>query len=522
MLKDSTNHQSRTLAALTEISRFMSGSLDYRQIAYHCLQALGENLDLEHCGLVMPSKDQNKLVLSVGINWPVDGISEFDRQESALGKVFASGMPIAVHDISELENLVLPPLENPASIAGFLAVPVLVNRRPIGVLSAYRVSNRTMVDEDIKVMKIIASILSQTLQLADVVEEQSRKLKKENEELHAELENKFHVDNLMSSSQAMRVTLEMIKKVASTDASVLLRGESGTGKTMIAKGIHFSSSRRKNPLITVNCAAIPETLIESELFGHEKGSFTGAINRRIGKFESAAGGSLFLDEIGELSLETQAKLLRIIQEGSFERVGSNQTLHSDVRLICATNAQLEKMVREKKFREDLYYRLMVIPLFIPPLRDRREDILPLIHHFTKTYNAKYGKSVQMSREAMEFLENHSWPGNVRELENTIERTIILATSQILHSSDIPLLGGLTTQVEIQVPETVARLPQFEFNANNPRAPYERVPLRETQVKIALEESAGIQTLASKKLGVSLRQLRYAIKKYGLEAKTFKA
>src|SRR5689334_13124965 len=254
---------------------------------------------------------------------------------------------------------------------------------------------------------------------------------------------------MISNSSAMAKTLAMVKRVAGTDASVLLRGESGTGKTLLARSIHYASTRQKAPFVIVNCAALPANLIESELFGHEKGAFTGALVQRIGRFEAADGGSIFLDEIGEIPTETQAKLLSVIQDGTFERVGSSKTMTADVRLICATNANLEQLVREKKFREDLYYRLMVVPINVPPLRSRREDVLPLASYFLKKFTTKYNKRISISREVMEFLESYAWPGNVRELENTIERTVVLAGGEALTAKDIPILNSM-----VEAPEPV--------------------------------------------------------------------
>jgi transcriptional regulator with GAF, ATPase, and Fis domain len=282
--------------------------------------------------------------------------------------------------------------------------------------------------------------------------------------------------------------------------------------------------------VIVNCASLPATLIESELFGHEKGAFTGAFAQRIGRFEAADGGTLFLDEIGELPLETQAKLLRVIQDGTFERVGSSKTMSVNVRLICATNSNLEEQIRDKQFREDLYYRLMVVPVQVPPLRNRKEDILPLCSYFLKKFTTKYGKRISISREVMDFLEGYNWPGNVRELENTIERTVVLAGGETLTPRDIPLLEtlvvaapqALATQ---QAPEPAAAPGIVSFGPmqgkSRERQPYERVPLREKDIREAMHNAGGIQTHAARTLGVSLRQLRYALTRFNIAATEFK-
>ncbi len=529
-MKDSMVHQARTLAALTDISRHISSSLDYKKLAHQFLASLRENLELEKCALLMPNGDKTGFNVEAGTGW------EEGELEKALPKItrtvvkpiFSSGMPIALLDASDISDLYIPSSllrENP--VVGFIGVPILVNQIAIGVLVSYRTSFRTMIDEDVNVMKIVASILSQTLKLADFVAKTNQKLRKENDDLHAELEGKFEIDNFISSSSSMNTTVEMMKKVSYTDATVLLRGESGTGKTLIAKGVHYNSQKKRGAFVMVNCAAIPSNLIESELFGHEKGAFTGAISKRIGRFEAAEGGTIFLDEIGDLSLDLQAKLLQVIQEKSYQRVGSNETLISDVRIICATNVNLEEAVQQKKFREDLYYRLMVVPVYLPSLKARKEDVLPLAVHFLKKFNNKYSKSLSLSKDAIRFLEEYTWPGNVRELENTIERSAILAKENELQASDISLLSPLiNTEGQMSngySPPEEARVnyPSFEGRIVRQRAPYERVPIKEDNIRKALSDSVGIQTLAARTLGISLRQLRYAIKKYKLDVNTYK-
>ena len=529
-MKDFMVHQARTMAALTEISKLFSSSLDYREVADRCLRTLSETLELERGTLLMPTSDRTFLVIKASVGFSPEEIRSavYKIGEDFVGKVFSNCLPMAIPDNEEVQGIPTP-REDADDFKlyriGFIAVPVVLDSRPIGVITAHRTSrSTTMVDEDIKVMKIVASLLSQTLRIAEMIREENSRLVQENKELHAELEDRFNPDNLISNSSAMSKTLAMVKRVSGTDASVLLRGESGTGKTLLARSIHYSSSRQKSPFVIVNCAALPANLIESELFGHEKGAFTGALNLRIGRFEAADAGTIFLDEIGEIPAETQSKLLRVIQDGTFERVGSSKTMTADVRLICATNANLEQLVRDKRFREDLYYRLMVVPINVPPLRSRKEDILPLASYFLKKFTTKYNKRISISREVMEFLEGYAWPGNVRELENTIERTVVLAGSEALTAKDIPILNSMV-EVPEPVPVSPPQIGVVTFSPLSKRSKerqlYERVPLREKDIREAMHEAGGIQTHAARALGVSLRQLRYALTRFGIKPTEFK-
>ncbi len=530
-MKDFMVHQGRTLAAITEISKLFSSSLDYTEVATRCLWTLSEVLDLEKGTLLMPTSDRKFLVIKASVGFaPEEARSAvYKIGQDFVGKVFSNSLAMALPGDEVLEGVPTPKQEGDdfqLYRIGFIAVPVILDNRPIGVITAHRTSrSTTMVDEDIRVMKIVASLLSQTLRIADMVREENERLVQENRELHAELEDRFNPENMISNSSSMAKTLAMVGRVAETDATVLLRGESGTGKTLLARAIHYSSGHKKGPFVIVNCAALPASIIESELFGHEKGAFTGAVSQRIGRFEAADRGTLFLDEIAELPLETQAKLLRVIQDGTFERVGSSKTISVEVRLICATNANLEQMIRERKFREDLYYRLMVVPVNVPPLRSRKEDILPLASYFFKRFTTKYNKRISLSREVMEFLENYPWPGNVRELENTIERTVVLAGNEALTVKDIPVLN---TMVE-SPPPLITQAPQPlgvvtiapVTGRTRERQLYERVPLREKDLREALHNAGGIQTHAARVLGVSLRQLRYALQRYSIKAQEFK-
>ncbi|MGA1797051.1 MAG: sigma-54-dependent transcriptional regulator [bacterium] len=325
-------------------------------------------------------------------------------------------------------------------------------------------------------------------------------LREENRELKSILHERFSFDHIVSASGQMEEVLNLVTRVARTDTTVLIRGESGTGKELIAQAIHFHSLRAERPLIKVNCAALPETLLESELFGHEKGSFTGAITLRRGRFEEADGGSIFLDEIGDISLSTQAKLLRVIQEKTFQRIGSNTTIETDCRILAATNRNLEELMKEGTFREDLYYRLNVVPIVIPPLRERKEDIPRLIEHFLKQFSLKCHKQIKgITREARDMLIKYDYPGNIRELENIIERAVVLTRHEVIDVEDLPMQMKQRPQ-EVVEPQTGLLGSQL---SNSERS----------MILKALENHRWVQTRAAEELGISERVLRYKMKKH---------
>jgi two-component system NtrC family response regulator len=329
---------------------------------------------------------------------------------------------------------------------------------------------------------------------------ESCRLYAENRELRAALESRHRIEGIIGDSGQMLEVISLVRRVASTDATVLIRGESGTGKELIAKAIHYASARAGKPLVRVNCAALPENLLESELFGHEKGSFTGAVSMRKGRFELADGGTLFLDEIGDLPLHLQAKLLRVLQEKEFERVGSSHSLKVDVRLLSATHRDLEALIRAGQFREDLYYRLNVVTIFLPPLRERRQDLPAFMDHFLRVFAEKNGKAIRgFTREAREALLRYDYPGNVRELENLIERAVVLTRDNVIDRGDLPL----TMDAFEAPPDKQAGL----------AAAVEGLERR--MIKDALARAGGVQTRAAELLGLTERALRYKLRKYGL-------
>ncbi len=330
--------------------------------------------------------------------------------------------------------------------------------------------------------------------------EQLNTLVKENQVLRSQVSRQNIVSDIVYKSPAMAVVINFIARVSQSDAAVLIQGESGTGKEMVAKAIHQASRRVEGPFIAVNCAAIPESLFESEFFGHEKGAFTGAHERQKGQFEMANKGTLFLDEVADIPLNFQVKLLRTLQNNEFKRLGSSQTIRSDVRIISAANKNIQQRVNENQFRSDLFYRLNVIPITIPPLRDRKEDIPLLVNHFIEKYTRKNTIPITgISAEGMDQLLRYDYPGNVRELENIIERAIILARSDVITKEDLPLEYNLVSQVTLdrKLPQQVSQL-------------------EKQLIRKALRQTNQIQTKAAEKLGVSERVLRYKMKKYALK------
>lgn len=329
-------------------------------------------------------------------------------------------------------------------------------------------------------------------------------VKEENKLLKEQLQQTEEYGELIASSNAMKNILQLVERVAPTEANVLIQGESGTGKTKIAHMIHKLSERKNGPFIPVNCASIPEQLLESELFGYEKGAFTGAVASRKGKFESSDGGTIFLDEIGEISQSFQAKLLQITQDKTFMRVGSNVLRKADTRIICATNQDLKKLVEAGQFREDLYYRLNIVDIYIPSLRERKEDIPVLVEKFLERYRKKYERNFQVNKELLNQLMQYNWPGNVRELENAIERAVVLCRGELLTIEDFPKeIRDFVNDDQIVAVEETDKMTLPEVLSS----------IEKKYILKALDESLGQPSKAAKKLGISRQSLLYKMKKY---------
>jgi Nif-specific regulatory protein len=362
--------------------------------------------------------------------------------EGINGRVIATGMPVVIPKISEDREFL-----NRTGTAGlpktgetsFICVPIKEENESIGTLSMLRNYNQHITfAEDARILSIVGSLIAQTVRNRQEYIEELARLEEENLKLHDVLKERIYPSNLIGNSGKIQAVFDLIEMVSPTNTTVLIRGESGVGKELIADAIHYNSPRRNNSFIKVNCAALPEGLIESELFGHEKGAFTGANLLRKGRFESAEGGTIFLDEIGDLPVSTQIKLLRVIQQREFERVGSTIPIHTDVRIICATNRNLEELIEKSIFREDLYYRINVFPVYVPPLRERINDIPGLADYFIAKFNKTHNKSIKrISSSAIDMLMVYHWPGNIRELENCMERACILSSDNVIRANNLP-------------------------------------------------------------------------------------
>jgi Nif-specific regulatory protein len=507
------------LSVLYEITRQMTAPIPIEERMRKALDVLHEKMGMHRGTLTLLDAEGENLTIEIahGLDDQAKKKGSYKVGEGITGKVVAAGEPIAVPNIGE-EPLFLNRTgarkDFRRNRIAFICVPIKIDQETIGALSVDRLfEGNVSLDEDLRLLTIISSILAQTVANYRVREKEKAKLQFENVELKRELARKFHPANIIGKSKRMEEVYEAVDMVSRTRSTVLLRGETGTGKELVAHAIHYGSHRAKGPFVKVSCAALPETLLESELFGYEKGAFTGAAAKKLGRFEMADGGTLFLDEIGDISASMQVKLLRALQEKEFERVGGTQTIRVDVRVIAATNRDLEKAMQEKQFREDLYYRLNVVPILLPSLRERREDIPLLIAHFLKKAALENGKKVKyVSDDAMEQLMSYAWPGNIRELENAVERAVILCKSDMLEADlfPIPVKKGHPAAA----PSKSSAVPDTAVGESSSLGDAVGI-LEKRMIQEALRANAGNQRKAAKALGITERILGYKIKNYGL-------
>jgi len=461
---------------------------------------------------LVDSNDHDTIRMAASIGYRQDVAKTIYKVgEGLTGRIIETGKPIIVPKVSK-EPLFLNRMSSwdaeKDKEQTFIGVPIILDYRPLGALIInLSYSPKRDYDSSLKFIQLVASALLQSIRVQHIIQIEREKLINENVALKQKLQDEYSFQNIVGSSHQMRDVYEQVIQVARSSTTVLLRGESGTGKELIAEAIHFNSLRGEKPFIRVNCAAIPESLIESEFFGYEKGAFTGAVSQKKGRFELADGGTIFLDEVGEISLLAQVKLLRIIQEKQFERVGGTETISVDVRVIAGTNADLEALIKNGKFREDLYYRLNVFSIFLPPLRDRRTDILQLADHFMLKYGRKHGKSIKrISTPAIDMLMCYHWPGNVRELENCIERAVLVCDDNVIHSYHLP-----PTLQTSESSNTVARLSLTAAVSG-----YEKELIQD-----ALKTTRGSQARTARQLDTSERIIGYKIAKYKIDVNRFK-
>ncbi len=565
-----TTHDQRShveLISIYEICRILGASLDIERTFRAALNVLAAHLALQKVMIVMPLPDGTGLRVhsSVGLSREQEQRGRWQHGEGVIGHVQASGMAVVVPDVAQAPEFIDRTGAfggaDAAHMMAFVVVPLKTDKGVVGVLAAQReVQGGARLSDDQRILTMVAALLAQAASLHDAVSDEHRRLQLEATRLQKALQReprgRYTLANVIGDSHPMQQVFTEVHQAAPSRATVLLRGESGTGKEAIARAIHFLSPRKDAAFIKVNCAALTESLLESELFGHEKGAFTGASGERKGRFELAHGGTLFLDEIGDVSPAFQAKLLRVLQEREFERVGGSKPVKVDVRLICATNRDLEKMVQRGEYRADLYYRINVVSITLPPLRERRADIPPLVAHFIDRYNKENRRQLKVTPEAMKVLTSCYWPGNVRELENCIERTATMVQgdtirdlafpckqnrclTQTLHFLDKadavaavaslaapPVQPARAADAGVAPPtasSSPTRIgPTHALPASPARDDEAPPPLEDERERLiwAMEQCGWVQAKAARLLRITPRQLGYALQKNRIEVRKF--
>ncbi|MCS7083407.1 MAG: sigma 54-interacting transcriptional regulator [Aquificaceae bacterium] len=486
------------LRVIDEVSSILGRALKFERALDEVLKVLYSYWNARYSYIAfIESPDKLRIVRSFGINEEFARNVVFGRGEGVVGKVFKDGVPVVLSDVKLGVFLNKTGMKDRLREGEtFIAVPVLVESKVVGVLAVFKDFSKESIEKAVGVLKVVASMLGMLFRLEQFLKNEQTRWEEEKQALKSTILERERFDAIIGKSPAIEKLFEVILKLAKTEANVLITGESGTGKGLVARALHFLGPRREGPFLIINCSAIPESLLEAELFGFERGAFTGAYSTKRGKFELASGGTIFLDEIADMPLSLQPKLLRVLQEREFERLGSEKSIRVDVRVASATNKDLNKLISQGSFREDLYYRLNVVPIRVPALRERKEDIPLLVEHFIKVHGRRYGKKVSISASVMEAFLNYPWPGNVRELENTIERLVILKDG-VIQLSDLP--AYMRTSIETGF---------SNFDGYN----------EAELIKLALEKAGFVKSRAAKLLGLTLRQLDYRIKKYNIQTK----
>ncbi len=500
----------RKLTTLVEISQALAGTLNFKGGLHPVLEILERHHHAVRSSVTILQPDTAELAIEASIGLSAAGRrARYRLGEGVTGRVVESGRPVVVPQISR-EPMFLRRADKRPELArkelSFICVPIIVDRRTIGALGVDLPFNPGRdYDRSLTFFCVVASMISHAIKTTRLVDAERQGLVEENAHLRDELHDHY-ARHIIGNSAPIRQVYDQVAQVARTNTTVLIRGESGTGKEMIAHAIHSGSPRAKKSFIAVNCAALPESLVESELFGYEKGAFTGAHGLKKGRFEMAEGGTLFLDEVGDLNPATQVKLLRVLQTREIERLGGTAPIRINVRLIAATHRPLEKLIAEGTFREDLYYRLNVFTIFAPPLRERKPDIMLLADHFTQKYAKEHRKPIRrMSTPAIDMLTSYHWPGNVRELENTIERAVLVCDGGVIHGHHLP-----PTLQTAEASGTVTRVAIGEAVQA-----YEKDLIQD-----ALKSTRGNRARAAKLLRTSERIISYKVRKYGIDCRRF--
>ncbi|MFQ6034405.1 MAG: nif-specific transcriptional activator NifA [Sedimentisphaerales bacterium] len=495
---------------LSDISKAFAESLDLQETLKSILKSLDTHLKLQRgtITLLEPETEMINIKVAHGLSERSKRLGSYKVGEGITGMVVQSGSEIVVPDISKDPRFLHRTRSRRQAKdkrTAFFCVPIKLEGKTIGTLSVdKKARSKNDFQDNVRLLNIIATMVAQAVKLNKLVESDRKQLRDENVRLRQELKDRFNIHNIVGSSNAMQEVYRLIEQVADSNATVLIRGESGTGKDLVAHAIHYNSPRANKLFVKVNCTALPETLLESELFGHEKGAFTGATDRKLGRFEKAHGGTIFLDEIGDFPPNLQVKLLQVIQFKEFERVGGLETIKTNVRLIVATNKNLEEQIEKGFFREDLYYRINVFPIYLPPLRERKDDIMLLADYFLEKFAAENNKRIwRISTPAIEMLTRYHWPGNVRELENCLERAVLLCDGDVIRSEHLPPSLQMIKKTTGPAKRTLT-----EIVENTERE----------LIVDALKKCGGQQRKAAKELGITDRILGYKLKKYNIHPK----
>jgi Nif-specific regulatory protein len=503
--------EARKLGTIMEVSQALTGTLNLQAGLYGVLEVLERRCGVLRGSVTLLEEGSELLAVEAALGYPRNaGRVRYRVGEGITGRVAESGRPAIVPRVSGEPGFLhrAAGRQERGEEVTFICVPIALDQSTAGTLAVeILVAPERDAERMVKVLRIAAAMISQALRIQRLIDLERQRLVAENTQLREELRERYEFSNIVGNSGPMRQVYEQVAQVVGTTATVLVRGESGTGKELIAHALHHHSPRAGKPFIRVNCAALPETLVESELFGYERGAFTGAHARRKGRFEQADGGTLFLDEIGELSPATQAKLLRVLQEREFERLGGNQTVPVDVRLITATSKDLERALADGAFREDLYYRLNVFTICVPPLRERKSDVLLLADHFVEKYARLHSRSIKrISTPAIDMMMSYHWPGNVRELENTIERAVLLADGDVIHGHHLtPTLQTAEASGTVVSRSLGEAVGAFESNL----------------IQDALKSTRGNRARAARLLNTTERILNYKVRRYGIDPGRFR-